>query len=47
MGKFITNFDTTAELIAFSATTDFGRPHVSLTKDDSKIHYFEDPYKGH
>jgi hypothetical protein len=47
MGKFITNFDTTAELIAFSATTDFGRPHVSLTKDDSKIHYFKDPYNGH
>jgi hypothetical protein len=47
MGKFITNFDTTAELATFSATTDFGRPHVSLTKDDSKIHYFEDPYKGH
>jgi hypothetical protein len=47
MGKFISNFDTTSELIAFSATTDFGRPHVSLTKDDSKVHYFEDPYKGH
>lgn len=47
MGKFITNFDTTSELIAFSATTDFGRPHVSLTKDDSKVHYFEDPYNGH
>ena len=47
MGKFISNFDTTAELATFSATTDFGRPHVSLTKDDSKVHYFEDPYKGH
>ena len=47
MGKFITNFDTTAELAAFSATTDFGRPHVSLTKDDSKVHYFEGPYAGH
>lgn len=47
MGKFISNFDTTAELATFSATTDFGRPHVSLTKDDSKIHYFEDPYNGH
>ena len=47
MEKFITNFDTTAELAAFSATTDFGRPHVSLTEDDSKVHYFEDPYKGH
>lgn len=46
MGKFISNFDTTAELIAFSATTDFGRPHVSLTEDDSKVHYFEGPYKG-
>ena len=47
MKKFITNFDTTAKLAAFSATTDFGRPHVSLTEDDSKVHYFEDPYKGH
>ena len=48
MAKFITNFDTTAELAAFSATTDFGRPHVSLTEDDSKVHYFEDdPYNGH
>ena len=47
MKKFITNFDTTAELAIFSATTDFGRPHVSLTEDDSKVHYFEDPYNGH
>ena len=47
MKKFITKFDTTAELTTFSATTDFGRPHVSLTNDDSKVHYFEDPYNGH
>ena len=47
MAKFITKFDTTAEFATFSATTDFGRPHVSLIKDDSKVHYFEDPYKGH
>lgn len=47
MAKFITKFDTTAELATFSATTGFGKPHVSLTKDDSKVHYFEDPYKGH
>ena len=48
MEKFITNFDTTAELAAFSATTDFGRPHVSLTEDDSKVHYFRyNPYNGH
>lgn len=44
MKKFITKFDTTAELTTFSATTDFGRPHVSLTEDDSKVHYFGDPY---
>ena len=48
MGKFISNFDTTAELATFSATTDFGKPHVSLTKDNSKVHYFEDPrINGH
>ena len=47
MGKFITKFDTTAELTTVAATTDFGEPHVSLTKDDSKVHYFEEPYKGH
>ena len=40
MKKFITKFDTTAELTTFSATADFGRPHVSLTEDDSKVHYF-------
>ena len=48
MAKFITKFNTTAELAIFSATTDFGKPHVSLTKDDSKVHYFRyDPYNGH
>ena len=48
MKKFITKFDTTAELTTFSTTTDFGKPHVSLTEDDSKVHYFRyDPYNGH
>ena len=47
MAKFITKFDTTSDFAVFSATTNFGRPHVSLIKDDSKVHYFEDPYKGH
>ena len=48
MAKFITKFDTTSDFATFSATTNFGRPHVSLTKDDSKVHYFEyDPYNGH
>ena len=44
MKKFITKFNTTAELTTFSATTDFGKPHVSLTEDDSKVHYIGDPY---
>ena len=39
MAKFITKFDTTAEFAAFSATTNFGIPHVSLTKDDMIVHY--------
>ena len=39
MAKFITKFDTTAEFATFSATTDFGKPHVSLTKDDMTVHY--------
>ena len=47
MKKFITKFDTTAELTTFSATPNFGKPHVSLTEDDSKVHYFGDPYNGH
>ena len=48
MTEFITKVDTTAELAAFSATTGFGRPHVSLPEDDSKVHYFEyNPYNGH
>ena len=47
MTKFITKFNTTAELATFSAATDFGKPHVSLTKDDSKVHYFGDPYNKH
>ena len=44
MAKFISNFETTAELEAFSATTAFGTPHVSLTKDSGGIHYFEHDY---
>ena len=48
MAKFITKFDTTSDFAAFSATTNFGRPHVSLIKDDSKIHYFENnSHNGH
>ncbi len=46
MGKFISNFSTTAELATFSATTAFSTPHVSLTKDNSQVHYF-DPYNGY
>jgi hypothetical protein len=39
--KFITKFDTTAELQAFSGKTAFSQPHVSLTKDDGKVHFFD------
>ena len=37
MGKFITNFGTTAEYN--SAKSNFDLPHVSLTKDDMIVHY--------
>ena len=47
MAKFITKFNTTAEFATFSATTNFGIPHVSLIKDDSKVHYFRYYYNGH
>ena len=33
-------------MTTFSTTTDFGRPHVSLTEDGGKVHYFGDPYNG-
>jgi hypothetical protein len=48
MGKFITNFETTSELAIASAKTDgsFIIPHVSLTKDDKKVHFFKDPCKS-
>jgi len=47
MGSYISKFDTTAELETFSATTAFGRPHVSLTENDMNLYFFDDPYKGH
>ena len=37
MGKFITKFESTIEFEAAEATLD--KPHVSLTKDDMKVHY--------
>ena len=47
MGKWISNFNTTAEFAAFSATTEFKRPHVTLIKDGSGVSFIDDPYKGH
>ena len=44
MGKFISNFKTTAELSIFSATTAFKTPHVSLTKDSGGVHFFKRDY---
>ena len=43
MGKFITNFGTTAEYN--SAKSNFDLPHVSLTKDDMMVHYHPLPAK--
>lgn len=44
MGKFISRFDTTAELATASAKTDgsFIMPHVSLTKDNESLHYLSE-----
>lgn len=39
MAKFITKFNTTSDFATFSATTNFGIPHVSLTKDNMIVHY--------
>lgn len=47
MGSYISNFDTTAQFAAFSATTEFKRPHVTLIKDGSGVNFIDDPYKGH
>lgn len=47
MGRWISNFNNTSELATFSGTSDFSAPHVSLTKNDRQVHFFEDPYNGH
>lgn len=41
MGKFITNFATTAEFGAAEATLE--KPHVSLTREDMQVHYIPMP----
>ena len=41
MGRWISNFNTTAELEAFMQTDGYSEPHVSLTKDSGEVHYFE------
>ncbi len=48
MGRFISNFDTTAEFATFSATTAYSEPHVTLIKDGTGIQFVPpDPYNGH
>ena len=37
MGKYISNFETTAEFEAAEST--LATPHVSLTKDNMQVHY--------
>ena len=39
MGRWISNFNTTAELEAFKETDGYSTPHVSLTKDSGEVHY--------
>ena len=46
MKQFITNFNTTADLAAFSATSACLKPHVSLTKDNRQVHFINQ-YAGH
>ena len=41
MGRWISNFDTTAEFETFSATTGYSEPHVTLTKDTGKVMFKE------
>jgi hypothetical protein len=43
--EYITEFDRTSELAAFSGTSDCLYPHVSLTNDDGAIHFLKDPYQ--
>ena len=47
MGKYLSNFDTTAAYE--TAESSLATPHVSLTKDDMQVHYkpYVDPYNGH
>lgn len=48
MGRWISNFNTAADFAAFSATTAFDRPHVTLIKDGSGVQFIDvDPYNGH
>lgn len=41
MGRFISNFDTTAEFATFSATTAYSEPHVTLLKDTNNVLFKE------
>ena len=47
MNKYITSFTTTEEFN--TSKSSLKRPHISLTKDDMKVHYmpYVDPYNGH
>ena len=47
MGRYISIFDTNAELQAFSATTEFQKPHVSFTREDLVVHYMSNDYNGY
>ena len=42
MGKWISNFNTTTDFAAFSATTAYSEPHVTLIKDGTGVQFI--PY---
>ena len=45
MGNYISKFNTTAEFDTFITTSECLKPHVSLTKDNHKVHYIDYSHK--
>jgi hypothetical protein len=45
MGRWISNFNTAADFAAFSATTAYSEPHVTLIKDGSGVQFITPPPK--
>lgn len=41
MGRYISNFNTISEFVAFSATTDFSAPHTTFIKENRKVYFYQ------